>query len=191
MKCKASYLFISVLLLMSITGCKKNDTNDPNIEDKIINKTFTTNGNAARYGADDSIDVNGDGTYDIKFLFGGVSNADTSFYGGACLKGQVVSNTQNLGGNPLILTTSISNGTSVSSASATWNDFGFLGATLISSKIGFAGDGDNLIGFRFNPGDGYHYGWMKLNISSDYKILLVKELAYHKTVNTEIQAGAR
>jgi hypothetical protein len=55
--------------------------------------------------------------------------------------------------------------------------------------FGFTDGSDKLIGFSFLIGIEKHYGWLKVNVSSDLKTLTVKEGAYHKTAGTEIGAG--
>ncbi|MBK9329359.1 MAG: hypothetical protein IPM95_08620 [Sphingobacteriales bacterium] len=136
--------------------------------------------------------MNGDGTFDFQFLFGAVSGSpDTTFYGGACIKGDVLTYTQNLGTSPTIFTTVLNSGDKISSSSTTWSTFGFMAGTLESTNIGIAGAGNKLIGFRFNAVDGTHYGWMKVNIPDNYISLTVVELAYHKTPDTEIEAGVK
>lgn len=185
------------LLLLSfiaiwVIACKTETTNDPLIEDKTVNKTIITGGSSSRYGADDSIDVNGDGTFDFKFLFGAVSGVtDTTFYGGACIKGDVLTYTQNLGTTPTVFTTVLNSGDKISPSSTIWSTLGFMAGTLETTNIGIAGSGDKLIGFRFNADDGTHYGWMKVNIPDNYISLTVVELAYHKTPDTEIEAGVK
>lgn len=185
------------LLLLSfiaiwVIACKTETTNDPLIEDKTVNKTIITGGSSSRYGADDSIDVNGDGNFDFKFLFGAVSGAtDTTFYGGACIKGDVLTYTQNLGTTPTVFTTVLNSRDKISPSSTIWSTLGFMAGTLETTNIGIAGSGDKLIGFRFNADDGTHYGWMKVNIPDNYISLTVVELAYHKTPDTEIEAGVK
>ena len=191
MKNRILFPIVFFLFLLMFSACK-TENNDPLIEDKTINKTITTGGSSSRYGADDSIDVNGDGNFDFKFLFGAVSGvADTAFYGGACIKGDVLTYTQNLGTTTTVFTTVFNSGDKISPSSTIWNSFGFMAGTLETSSIGIAGAGDKLIGFRFSAVDGTHYGWMKVNIPDDYKSLKVVELAYHKTPDTEIEAGVK
>lgn len=191
MKNRILFPIVFFLFLLMFSACK-TESNDPLIEDKTINKTITTGGSSSRYGADDSIDVNGDGDFDFKFLFGAVSGVtDTTFYGGACIKGDVLTYTQNLGTTSTVFTTIFNKGDKISSSSTIWSTFGFAAGTLGTTSIGIAGAGDKLIGFRFNAGDGTHYGWMKVNIAENYTSLKVVELAYHKTPNTEIEAGVK
>jgi hypothetical protein len=58
-------------------------------------------------------------------------------------------------------------------------------------SYGFAGKGDLLVGVRFMIGSQLHYGWMKVNASTDYKTIIVKEVAYDIRPNVEVRAGEK
>jgi hypothetical protein len=58
-------------------------------------------------------------------------------------------------------------------------------------NYGFAGKGDLLVGVRFMIGSQLHYGWMKVNASTDYKTIIVKEVAYDIRPNVEVRAGEK
>ena len=84
----------------------------------------------------------------------------------------------------------------VSGGSSIWNSY----ATIFEldrdpgnpeEKYGFAGNGDVLIGIRFMIGTQLHYGWMKINAASDYKSIIVKEVAYDIRPNVEVRAGEK
>ena len=58
---------------------------------------------------------------------------------------------------------------------------------------GFTSGVDGYIGFRFDPGDGFHYGWARINMvvsASNSHVLTVQEWAYETTAGTSIQVGA-
>lgn len=80
-------------------------------------------------------------------------------------------------------------------------NYTYIGSEYIdslSNKIhigALRGNGDKYLGFKFkkaiqNSGT-MHYGWIKLNVSADNKIVTIKEVAYHKTPNTPINAGEK
>lgn len=55
----------------------------------------------------------------------------------------------------------------------------------------FKGKGDKYVGVKFKIGSDFHYGWMKINLSSDGKTLKIIDVAYDTRANTPITVGAR
>ncbi len=55
----------------------------------------------------------------------------------------------------------------------------------------FKGKGDKYVGVKFKIGSQFHYGWMKINLSTDGKSLNIIDVAYDTRANTPITIGAR
>ncbi|MBK6273579.1 MAG: hypothetical protein IPF58_02290 [Saprospirales bacterium] len=55
----------------------------------------------------------------------------------------------------------------------------------------FKGKGDKYVGVKFKIGSQFHYGWMKINLSTDGKSLNIIDVAYDNRANTPITIGAR
>jgi hypothetical protein len=176
-------------------ACKKEEKNDANIEDKSINKIITAVGTATEYEKEDSIDIDGDGQFDFEFVVGGeIYDGTTYGFSGASGKksgDDILALDQTFGPYTVPVAIAKNSGDKLNSTSTNWENFAYFGYKYGSQEIGFAGDGDKLLGFRFKSGVNTHYGWMKVNLAADYKTLTIKELAYHKTPNTEIEAGAK
>lgn len=175
-------------------ACKK-DSNNADIDDKVLNKLISTTGTASAYFGSDSIDVNGDGVFDLEFNIGGGTYYTTA-YANSYVEGlrsgnEVVTNNITFNSYTYTMITPKNSGEKIGPSSATWNYFGYLGAKYGSETTGNAGAGDKFYGFRFKAGANTHYGWIKINVASDFKSMTVKELAYHKTPNTEIEVGAK
>ena len=68
----------------------------------------------------------------------------------------------------------------------------FLNGVLISSSNYFFGDfvidQEGIIGVKFNISGDIHYGWVRVEVSSD-KLLSIKDYAYESTPNSPIIAG--
>ncbi|HNF48147.1 MAG TPA: hypothetical protein PLF48_02125, partial [Chitinophagales bacterium] len=170
-------------------ACKKDkdttSTNDENIIDRTINQTLTATGSASEFGVEDSIDINSDGIFDFKLNTGG-----GAYYGSTYGYGYIHSlrtNTDLLTENATFGSETVkvlktqNSGAKINAASSAWYYYGFTGYTYTGyTSVGFAGAGDKYIGFRLGLSDGSHYGWMKVNQSSDFRTLKVIELAYHK-----------
>ncbi|MBN2668114.1 MAG: hypothetical protein JXR60_02695 [Bacteroidales bacterium] len=55
----------------------------------------------------------------------------------------------------------------------------------------FQGNGDRYLGFRFESGSDYKYGWIKLNCSQHNDTLKVISFAYNNSVSSKILAGQK
>jgi len=66
------------------------------------------------------------------------------------------------------------------------------GVTVSDQAGDFAGKGDKFIGVRFKDGaSANHYGWLKVNLSANGRVLRVVDGAYHVTPDAEIKVGAK
>ncbi len=208
------------LFILTLHSCKKkeNETNDPNIVDKIINQTLTNDYDffspVESEGNTINLDVDGDGRKDVVFetffekpnedmvmdtVINGVDIVvnDKDFGSGQIDGGDVlISGTAFFDYLPVLK--KVSSGTEINTGLSTWQDGGFLYSKLFKSsgtintiESGDAGT-DQFIPFRFkSTSTNMHYGWILVNLSSDKKLLTVKEIAYHKTPNTPIVTGAK
>ena len=52
-----------------------------------------------------------------------------------------------------------------------------------------SGTTDKYFGVKFLIGDNFHYGWVKMSISSDFQTITVSELAYESSPGIPIKAG--
>jgi hypothetical protein len=93
-----------------------------------------------------------------------------------------------------------SNGNSTTSTTSTSSAFnGVLiggkavinGPTTTSTvSVGqFPGSGDKFMGVKFTIGTSIHYGWLRLDMSSNSDSITIKDFAYETTPNTPILAG--
>lgn len=55
----------------------------------------------------------------------------------------------------------------------------------------FYGAGDSYIGFKIKIEDEYHFGWLRVNLSSDLKTLQIIDGAYQSEPDVPINAGTR
>lgn len=53
----------------------------------------------------------------------------------------------------------------------------------------FAPNDDKFLGVRFNVGGNNHYGWIRLEVSSNYDSLIIKEYAYEQVSDSTIEVG--
>jgi hypothetical protein len=177
-------------------ACKEEENiNSADIIDIAINRVVTGIGSASEFEILDSIDINSDGVFDFAlFTNAGTSYENTYAYtqiNGLRPNNNILTNNITVLSETFKIPTSKNNGDKINPSSANWTERADVGFAYLGEEIGFAGDGDKYYGFRFSAGDGIHYGWLKVNLTADYRTLTIKELAYHKTPNTEIAVGAK
>jgi hypothetical protein len=175
-------------------ACKK-ESNDPNIIDKVINKKIIAVDNSpSTFLGFDSIDLDGNGIFDVAFvslvakndssamvycgelnnLFAVLNESTSSYYSLPLAKG-VTLDTFNFDANQFVPISV------------------FHRKNLLTPiNKGIAGQGDKYIGFVFEGTvSNYHAGWMKINLSADFKTLTIKEYAYRKDPVLSIEIGAK
>lgn len=70
-----------------------------------------------------------------------------------------------------------------------WNDRdNFVLGTFLTAG-NFKGAGDKYLGFRFPDGNDYHYGWVKLYVSTQNDTLRLYSYAWHKEAGAPIRTG--
>lgn len=188
-------LLIFLMLSMSLLSCKKEEPDNPNINHRVVNLEMKVSSYNAE--SDMSIDMNDDGMQDFEIELDLYKDAEDDldyelwldYYqsGNEFLTQEINSDAyaQPLNKNDLI-----------SGGSSTWESYcNFFelekSPGYPDDNYGFAGKGDILVGVRFMIGAERHYGWMKINASSDYKTVIVKEVAYEIRPNVEIRAGEK
>jgi hypothetical protein len=189
-----NYKLLLVILVLTVS-CKKEEIDNPNINHRALNLEMKV----SSYNADSemSIDINDDGMQDfeIELELYKDSDSDLDYYAEIDYlnSGNEVL-TQEINGDAYAK--QLNSNDLISGGSSTWYSY----ASILEferypgtpdENYGYAGKGDILVGIRFMIGSERHYGWMKLNASSDYKSIIVKELAYEIRPNVEIKAGEK
>lgn len=194
---KSIYVFI--LALLFTIACKKNDSNNPAINERTINKTITAIKVGSNFMISDYLDLDDDGKLDIKFAgaisdsvsYISISGENDSTY----ILSDFVSNPVALGGISPI-SKKLTTNTLVDVSSSQWVYQSYM--SFFSTKVnklfndGIQGDGDVYLAFKIqkNTGDNY-YGWMLINVSSDMKTIMVKEVAVNTVANKGIKVGEK
>ena len=96
--------------------------------------------------------------------------------------------------------TILNEGATIDTASAAWldgsdNDDGYFfvkdNVPAPGASHGINGQGDKFVAFRQGSGSSFKYGWMKVNVSSDGKTFVLKEMAMSNVFNKVIKVGAK
>ncbi len=194
---KSIYVFILASFLT--VACKKNDSNNPAINDRVINKTITAIAIGSNFIVSDYLDLDDDGKLDIKFAGNITDSTKFTNIEGVNDSTNVLSDFKSypfyLGGI-IPISESVTNNTLIDVSSSHWVNLCYM--SLISTKVtkefndGINGDGDTYIAFQIekNTGDNY-YGWMLINVSSDMKTIVIKEVAVNTVANKGIKIGEK
>lgn len=192
---------ISVILiaLFFMVACKKNDSNNPAINDRAINKTITAIKVGTNFIISDYLDLDDDGKLDINF--GGILSDSTKYLTieGVNDSTKILSDFLSYSffpGGIVPISRSMSANTIVDVSSSHWVSEIYM--SLIVEKVnkefnsGLQGDGDTYLAFQLlkNNGD-KSYGWMLLNVSSDLKTIVIKEVAVNTVANKSIKVGEK
>jgi hypothetical protein len=190
-----SALAIATAAVLPMACKEEKEINSEDIIDIAINKVVTGVGTATDFEKIDSIDINNDDVFDFELstaagIYDGTSYAYTGI-SGKNISNNILTNNVVILGETLKIPIAKNSGDKINSSSTNWTKDAEVGLIYLGEEAGFAGDGDKFYGFKFSASDGIHYGWMKVNLTADYKTLTIKELAYHKTPNTEIAVGSK
>lgn len=160
-----------------------------------VNKTLTAS--VANPIAVDSIDINTDGNYDIfmrvddytypsysisaGIVYGGPMN-----YQGHALAGSVASSYN----YPFKL----SNGNGIKSQQFLPADSAGSFALYYNGSSPFyshwnGGVTDGFLGVKLQIGSNTHYGWVRMDVSTDARQVVIKDMAYNSTPDADINAG--
>jgi hypothetical protein len=198
---KKQNTLLIVLFALLLFSCKKEkETNDPNIIDKDINITLSNNypTSVTQDERGDAVDLNNDGEYDLYFhtFKEEIDEIVDSFFNGMVInidRGGLLTQGIDFYYDPMFKT--VASGTTISNSMVTWNASGLAYAKIFTPSriISEAGTetGDQYLPMRITFGTSTHLGWISYNTSSDKKSFTIKSVAYHKTPNTEIKAGAK
>jgi hypothetical protein len=178
------------VIIISAFACKKETTesNDPNIDDRIVNITIDSSGNSNNK----IIDLDDDGTDDFN-VFSTLpslnkNNSDVGINGLSDY--EFSTEVQSPVSNKI---KTFSENASINSATGTWNTLASFYMNLdgiVGYPVGINEQGDKLIGFRVKDGVSFFYGWMKVNVTGGHK-LTIKEYAVQTIANTAIAAGSK
>ena len=190
---KKLLLIFSVTALLVSVGCKKKNTtpDNPDVNSRNIDSTVVTISGTSSDEAE--IDVNQDGNSDFRIaafedgdflstkLLAGRSNTPVKFIVDDAEVGYSFGETSILD-------------SSVGTPKPPRPHLQFGSEAILSQKtsisnLGYAGDGDIYIAFRINISGGTHYGWLKLNVSTDGKTLKLKSLGYNIKAEASLNAG--
>ncbi len=179
-----------LLLTLSSVSCKEEEQDDPNIIYRSFTKTVTST--LDREIRKDSIDINADGITDFLMLTVSTAAADTVItYAVGNNTYWYVDSTQTY-----FVTNKVKNMFSgeqpeLKSSKSEWYNFVFTGAKTGPQLRGYAGVGDVFIPILLIVSPNIHYGWVRINVSSDYRTFKVLDAAYHLTPDTPIKMGAK
>lgn len=192
---------ISVILiaLFFMVACKKNESNNPSFNDRAINKTITAIKVGTNFIISDYLDLDDDGKLDIKFVGNITDSTKFTSIEGVNDSTNILSDYKNFPsylGGIVPISKSMTANTLVDVSSSQWVSLSYM--SLISTKVnkafndGIHGNGDTYLAFQIekNTGDNY-YGWMLINVSSDMKTIIVKEVAVNTVANKSIKVGEK
>ena len=186
---------IVLVLSMSLLACKKEEPDNPNINHRTVNLEMKVSSYNAE--SDMSIDINDDGMLDFELELELDNDAADDYFYELWLDYYQTGNeylTQEINSDEFIKP--LNKNDLISGGSSTWYRYCNFFVDVKSpgnpeEKYGFAGKGDILVGVPFMIGTERHYGWMKINASTDYKTIIVKEVAYEIRPNVEVRAGEK
>lgn len=186
--------FLSILLaavsILSVS-CNKSDEDDPNVIYTSFNKTVI----AARPSAIDSFDINLDTKSDFGIIAGKNAAGDTAavYIIGIDNGGGYIDSTKNLG--TIFEAVSLPKGQAPEKlgAASKWKKGFFIAAKFNADILGYAGAGDQFIPLLLrNPITGkIHYGWVRVNVSSDYVTFKLIDGAYNVVPDVPVKMGVR
>lgn len=192
---KKLHVIAFLVLIFSILACKKEEVNNQDIDDFVIN----TNVEAIYPTLTSFVDVNIDGEIiqDFQFVITHPDgdpdqhSMDIRVYDD---KYQIL--THAIDDADVVI--KLDKNTEIKPANTVWKgSLIFMYHYIISVTgtvyhYGYSDIGDQYIAFRKkNSSGGYFYGWMKINISNNGEKLELKEYALHKIADTPIKAGEK
>jgi len=196
-------------------SCKKEsdkkttpiDLDDPNITVRSLNLTLKDNDPTKRVSSPNEdvqelLDIDNNGTPDFTAVMYYFKNGADNFTLYSAFVGKDVAHENKISAYYIVsddipmansLTTSEKMQSSTPSYYAAYTSLYEKddGDVIYDFQSEFKGKGDKFVGVKFKIGTDFHYGWMKINLSSDARTLVISEVAYDTRANTPITIGAR
>jgi hypothetical protein len=187
------YAILIMLIALAPMACKK-ETNDPNIDDRAINKTINAVIGGSGFAYTDSLDIDNDGFIDFKFQCTG--NDSTQVLVLINKDANILTENVNINGDIVPTNKNISSGDVLEAGSLTWVNAAYVSYKSIKVANNFDGGihgkGDKFFGFQLKKSVGnYLYAWVKVNLSDDHKTFIIKEVAVQKVINKSIKVGEK
>lgn len=191
---KLSLLSLLIIMAISVTSCKKEEKDDPNITYFTYNETLNTNTTFPSTTLD-TIDINKDGITDM--LYGIVRyDIDTQYAGFELFNMAIaVNDTPLLGSNRFVKTFNKDQIPPLYNE-ATVN-YIFTERFCVkygTQDFGIAGKGDVYLAFGIklsSTSDDIYYGWMRVNIPADYSSMKIIDGAISIIANKPIACGSK
>ncbi|MFN8283519.1 MAG: hypothetical protein U0U67_09915 [Chitinophagales bacterium] len=181
-------LAASAVLPMACTKDKEAD--DPNIVHRDINSTITST--VSTPNVVDSIDINLDGIYDVGFAVYSSASGTAAVIGEINNSAFLYCDTTTAFGPTKFIHASGEDFTAPTIyASTKWRTIGAIDVDIPPKVGGISGQGDKFFSFAILIGIKPFHGWLRVNLSSDKKTFVVKDLAYSVLPNTPIKTGAQ
>jgi hypothetical protein len=184
------FAFIAVVLMVS---CKKSESipDDPNIVHTVYNKTILSS--STNTATKDSIDVNLDTKYDFAVLSLHVASGDTAINYMLGEEAAVyVDSTQQIGGLIYGAQSLADNQKPERLGTQTrWSLYASIGSKFGANVYGVQGDKYIPIIVRNFSNNKFHYGWVHVNISSDFNTVKIIDAAYNVIPDEPIAMGAQ
>lgn len=181
---------LTIIFALLAAACKKNSLiNDPDIMEFEVNKTILfVPGSPGLHMKADSIDINSDGKFDYwiqMYNFCCSPACDLVFKNSPASINEVVTGT-------VVFKTPVTElpaGSYINNGK-TFSKTGYI--TTVNPGVDSTRNvaaGDRYIGLRLYLEGQKHYGWIKVNLSADYRTFRILKGAYHKVSETTIKAG--
>lgn len=192
---KRIQFYVILFLISSLIACKKEEANNPDIDDVILNYS-AENKNITEEGTFFDLNIDNEGFWDFRFF---ISNPNDDPNQHSISLSVIDAKYQFLIYTPddAFSIKKIEKGVIINQSSSIWRggDNILMYHYFISGdniyNYGFSDIGEQYIAFRKkNSGGGYFYGWMLVNIEHGEKIT-IKEYALHKIADTPIMAGEK
>jgi hypothetical protein len=184
---KSAILFASIILVL-FSACKKETTegDDPTINYVNLNKTYQI-----IFGGGpsiDSIDLNGDGTSELFFVFQNIGGGDTGLI-------QFIQKSQSFqtniaGFTPMPYAKLYNKDEITPTSSAVYYQNLYVSIKFNGIRLGIL-NSEQYIAFRFSTGTKFQYGWMKVSVNNAYTEFKILEYAYSTQYDTPIKVGAK
>ena len=187
------YVILIMLIALAPMACKK-ETNDPNIDDRAINKTINAVVGGSGFGYTDSLDIDNDGFIDFKFQCTGNDSTQTLIL--ITKNANILTENVNVNGDVIPTNKTMTSGDVLEAGSLTWVSAAYVSYKSIKVANNFDGGihgkGDKFFGFQLKKSAGnYLYTWVKVNLSDNHKTFIIKEVGVQKVINKSIKVGEK